>query len=127
MQLGFGGSRFRFAAPVGAGNTVANLAGKRIATSYPGLLQIWLDEQEIDATLVKLDGAVESAIRLGVADVVADVVDTGTTLRRAGLEMFGDPIGASEAILIRRRGERSPPGWTGCGPVWAVCSWPTTT
>lgn len=110
MSLGFGGSRFRFAAPVGGGNTVANLAGKRIATSYPGLLQIWLDEQGIEATLVKLDGAVESAIRLGVADVVADVVDTGTTLRRAGLEMFGDSICSSEAILIRRQRGDDPAG-----------------
>ena len=113
MALGFGGSRFRFAAPAGCGTTVENLAGKRIATSYPGLLQIWLDEQGIEATLVKLDGAVESAIRLGVADVVADVVDTGTTLRRAGLEMFGDSICSSEAILIRRRGGEEPAGIDG--------------
>ncbi|MDO5735743.1 MAG: ATP phosphoribosyltransferase [Propionibacteriaceae bacterium] len=113
MSLGFGGSRFRFAAPVGGGNTIENLGGKRIATSYPGLLQIWLDEKGIDATLVKLDGAVESAIRLGVADVVADVVDTGTTLRRAGLEMFGDSICSSEAILISRRGGEKPVGIDG--------------
>ncbi len=113
MALGFGGSRFRFAAPVGGGNTVDNLAGKRIATSYPGLLQVWLDEQGIEASLVKLDGAVESAIRLGVADVVADVVDTGTTLRLAGLEMFGDSILTSEAILIRRRGGEDPAGIDG--------------
>lgn len=110
MELGFGGSRFRFAAPEGSGITVGTLGGKRIATSYPGLLQVWLDEQEIDASLVKLDGAVESAIRLGVADVVADVVDTGTTLRRAGLEMFGDSICTSEAILIRRGSGPEPVG-----------------
>ncbi len=113
MALGFGGSRFRFAAPAGGGTTVDNLVGKRIATSYPGLLQVWLDELGIDASLVKLDGAVESAIRLGVADVVADVVDTGTTLRRAGLEMFGDAIIESEAILIRRRGGEDPAGMDG--------------
>lgn len=113
IPLGFGGSRFRFAAPVGGGNTVANLSGKRIATSYPGLLQVWLDTHGIEASLVKLDGAVESAIRLGVADVVADVVDTGTTLRRAGLEMFGDSIITSEAILIRRRGGVDPAGMDG--------------
>ncbi len=113
MALGFGDSRFRFAGPAGEGNTVDNLSGKRIATSYPGLLQVWLDEQGVDASLVKLDGAVESAIRLGVADVVADVVDTGTTLRRAGLEMFGDPILSSEAILIGRRGGEDPVGIDG--------------
>lgn len=110
LALGFGGSRFRFAGPPGVGESFADLAGKRIATSYPGLLQAWLDEQGIAAELVKLDGAVESAIRLGVADVVADVVDTGTTLRRAGLEMFGDAICESEAILIRRGGEPAPAG-----------------
>lgn len=104
MQLGFGGSRFRFAARGGAVMSVADLQGKRIATSYPGLLQTYLADQGIDAELVKLDGAVESAIRLGVADVVADVVDTGTTLRRAGLELFGDAICTSEAVLIQRNG-----------------------
>lgn len=83
---------------------IADLQGRRIATSYPGLLQSWLSEKGIDAELVKLDGAVESAIRLGVADIVADVVDTGTTLRRAGLELFGDSICESESVLIQRNG-----------------------
>ena len=110
MNLGFGGSRFRFAAVAGSGTTVDTLDGKRIATSYPGLLQAWLDERGIQASLIKLDGAVESAIRLGVADVVADVVDTGTTLRRAGLEMFGEPICESEAVLIRRTSGEEPFG-----------------
>lgn len=104
MRLGFAGSRFRFAARDGANMTVADLEGRRIATSYPGLLQAYLDREGITAELVKLDGAVESAIRLGVADVIADVVDTGTTLRRAGLELFGEPICTSEAVLIQRNG-----------------------
>ena len=110
MPLGFGGSRFRFAAPAGRSCDIAALAGKRIATSYPGLLGRWLGEHGIEANLVKLDGAVESAIRLGVADVVADVVDTGTTLQRAGLEVFGEPICTSEAILIRRDEDTEPEG-----------------
>ncbi len=110
MALGFGGSRFRFAAPTTGATSVEDLRGARIATSYPGLLQAWLDERGIDAHLIKLDGAVESAIRLGVADVVADVVDTGTTLRRAGLEMFGDVICESEAILIKRDTGEAPAG-----------------
>lgn len=113
MELGFGGSRFRFAAPEGSGLDLADLDGRRIATSYPGLLGAWLAEQGVDATLVKLDGAVESAIRLGVADVVADVVDTGTTLRRAGLELFGETICHSEAILIRRGTGHAPAGLEG--------------
>ena len=110
MQLGFAGSRFRFAAVGGSRMTVADLQGKRIATSYPGLLDAYLTEQGIEADLVKLDGAVESAIRLGVADVIADVVDTGTTLRRAGLELFGEPICTSEAVLIQRTGTDLPEG-----------------
>ncbi|MEL4503920.1 ATP phosphoribosyltransferase [Luteococcus sp. H138] len=105
MALGFGRSRFRFAAPAGGEASLEQLAGKRIATSYPGLLRGYLDERGIDARLIKLDGAVESAIRLGVADAIADVVETGTTLRKAGLELFGDVICHSEAILIQRRGE----------------------
>ena len=113
MSLGFGGSRFRFAAPGGSSMTVADVHGKRVATSYPGLLQVYLDELGIQAEMVKLDGAVESAIRLGVADVVADVVDTGTTLKRAGLELFGDSICTSEAVLIRRAGGELPPGVAG--------------
>ncbi len=55
----------------------------------------------MQATVVRLDGAVESAVQLGVADVVADVVETGSTLRAAGLDIFGDPILRSEAVLIR--------------------------
>lgn len=113
MTLGFGGSRFRFAAPAGSNYSYEDLAGKRIATSYPGLLGTWLEERGISASLIKLDGAVETAIRLGVADVVADVVETGTTLKRAGLEMFGDPICYSEAILIRRGDVADPPGLAG--------------
>jgi ATP phosphoribosyltransferase len=110
LPLGFARSRFRFAAPVGSELTVARLQGLRLATSYPGLVQAYLAEHGVTARLIRLDGAVESAIRLGVADVIADVVETGTTLRQAGLELFGDPILSSEAILITRTGALPPPG-----------------
>jgi ATP phosphoribosyltransferase len=98
--LGFAGSTFRFAAPTGTFHDLDDLEGKRIATSYPGLVDSFLDERGIAVDLVPLDGAVESAVRLGVADAVADVVETGTTLRQAGLEVFGPPILRSEAVLI---------------------------
>lgn len=104
MQLGFGATRFRFAAPADEQWSVEALAGRRVATSYPGLVHSYLADRGVDARLIKLDGAVESAIRLGVADVIADVVETGRTLRQAGLELFGEPILHSEAILIQRRG-----------------------
>lgn len=100
MELGFGDSTFRFAGP--AGLTVEGLDGLRIATSYPGLLGAYLAEHGIEARLITLDGAVESAIRLGVADAIADVVDTGTTLRKAGLALFGEPVLKSTAILVTR-------------------------
>lgn len=100
MQLGFAPSTFRLAAPVGQFTSTQQLAGTRIATSYPGLLNNWLASQKLSAHVVRLDGAVENAVALGVADAVADVVATGSTLRAAGLEVIGDPILQSEAILI---------------------------
>lgn len=102
--LGFGGSTFRLAAPAGVASRVEDLAGRRIATSYPGVLAAYLGQAGIDARIVRLDGAVENSVRLGVADAVADVVATGTTLRQAGLEILGEPILVSEALVVRRRG-----------------------
>lgn len=108
MPLGFAASTFRFAGRPGIASTVADLAGKRIATSYPGLVRDFLRGKNIEATVVRLDGAVETAITLGVADIIADVVETGTTLRLQGLEVFGDPILKSEAVLIARRNGDGP-------------------
>jgi len=107
LDLGFGPSTFRVAVPSGSPSEVSDLAGKRIATSYPGVLASYLEERGIKATIVKLDGAVENAVRLGVADAVADVVATGTTLHQAGLEVIGEPVLRSEALVIRRRGAGS--------------------
>ncbi|MFO7243909.1 MAG: ATP phosphoribosyltransferase [Actinomycetes bacterium] len=101
LELGFGASTFRYAAPPGEITSVEQLQGKRVATSYPTLVTNHLRSFGIEADVVRLDGAVESSVRLGVADAVADVVSTGTTLRSAGLEVFGEPILKSEAILIR--------------------------
>lgn len=98
--LGFGDSTFRFAGPPGRFDTVQDLEGARVATAYPGLVDAFLDEHGVAVDLVPLDGAVESAVRLGVADAVADVVSTGTTLRQAGLEIFGPVLLQSEAVLI---------------------------
>ena len=103
MALNFGGSTFRFAGPAGKKYSVKDINGKRVATAYPGLVQSHLVSLGISAEVVRLDGAVESSVRLGVADVIADVVSTGNTLRQAGLEIFGDPILTSEAIVITRK------------------------
>lgn len=100
LPLDFGGSTFRFAGPSQEKLSLASISGKRVATAYPGLVQKHLADLKIEADVVRLDGAVESSIRLGVADLIADVVSTGNTLRQAGLAIFGDPILVSEAILI---------------------------
>ena len=104
IALNFGGSTFRFAGPVAKGYSLTDIGGKRVATAYPGLVQNHLSSLGISAEVVRLDGAVESSVRLGVADLIADVVSTGNTLRQAGLEIFGEPILTSEAILISRKG-----------------------
>ena len=101
LNLGFGGSTFRFAGSSDREWKISDLAGKRIATAYPGLVANHLKELKISAEVVRLDGAVESSVRLGVADVIADVVSTGNTLRQAGLKIFGEPILKSEAVLIK--------------------------
>jgi ATP phosphoribosyltransferase len=110
LSLDFGGSTFRFAAPTGKDWKISDLAGKRIATAYPGLVQHSLKGLNIQAHIVRLDGAVESSVRLGVADMIADVVSTGNTLRQAGLQTFGEPILSSEAIVIKRTGVAIPAG-----------------
>ena len=110
LSLDFGASTFRFAGPAGSALSLAAVAGKRVATAYPGLVESYLSTHSIPASVVRLDGAVESSVRLGVADVIADVVSTGNTLRQAGLEVFGDPILTSEAILIKRPGTQTPAG-----------------
>ncbi|WP_372728173.1 ATP phosphoribosyltransferase [Nocardioides sp.] len=105
MGLGFGRSRFHFAGPAGKFTHLDQLAGARIATSYVGVVEAFLAERGIEATVTRLDGAVETSIQLGVADVIADVVETGSTLRQAGLEIFGDVILDSEAVVVTRGGE----------------------
>jgi ATP phosphoribosyltransferase len=102
LDLDFGASSFRFAARPGRYATVAELADARIATAYPGVVTRFLDSHGIKAEVIRLDGAVENAVGLGLADAIADVVDTGTTMRRAGLEILGEVVLESSAVLIRR-------------------------
>jgi ATP phosphoribosyltransferase len=104
LPLGFAASTFRFAGRAGVAASAKDLEGKRIATSYPGVVAAHLAEHGVHAEVIRLDGAVETAVRLDVADAIADVVSTGTTLRNAGLEIFGEPLLTSQAVLIRRRG-----------------------
>ncbi len=104
-DLRFGESTFRFAGPVGSFKSLKDLEGKRVATAYVQLVEDYLAKEGISVELVKLDGAVETAVRLGVADAVADVVSTGNTLRQAGLEIFGPVLLHSTAHLISAPGK----------------------
>lgn len=103
--LNFAHSTFRFASRKGECSVLEDIRGKRIATSYDGLVRAFLQRKNIGASVVHLDGAVESSVQLGIADIIADVVETGSTLRAAGLETFGEAILHSEAVLIRANRE----------------------
>lgn len=105
LALGFGGSTFRYAAPAGRDWTIYDIAGKRIATAYPNLVRKDLAAKGIEAEVIRLDGAVEISIQLGVADVIADIVGTGRTLRQHGLVAFGESLCDSEAVLIEREND----------------------
>lgn len=105
-SLGFGSSTFRFAAAPGRFAGVADLEGVRVATSYSRLVGDFLSSHKVSARLVQLDGAVESAIRLGVADAIADVVSTGSTVKAQGLDVFGPVILESNAVLISANPDR---------------------
>ncbi len=104
LDLDFGGATFRFAARAETVGSVDEIAGRRVATAYPGVVERHLTERGLKADVIRLDGAVENAVRLGVADVIADVVSTGATLRQAGLVTVGEPILRSSAILVGSSG-----------------------
>jgi len=102
LPLKFGGSRFFYAIPRDKDLTPDDFEGYRIATSYPVLVEEDMKKRGVNATIVRLDGAVEISIQLGVADAIADVVQSGKTLEQAGLKVIDKPILVSEAILISR-------------------------
>ena len=104
LALGFGSSTFRYAAPAGRSWRLEDLEGKRIATAFPHLVRKDLSARGIDATVIRLDGAVEISVQLGVADAIADVVGSGRTLGLHDLAAFGEPLCDSEAVLIERDG-----------------------
>lgn len=106
MDLGFGKARFCYAVPKSSDVTPDEFTSDtRIATSYDNLVRQDLETRSIDADVVALDGAVEISIQLGVADAVADVVQTGRTIDEAGLKTTGDPILCSQAILVAQNEE----------------------
>ncbi|MET0198997.1 ATP phosphoribosyltransferase [Rhodococcus sp. RS1C4] len=104
LGLGFGRSTFRYAGPQGKEWSTADLNGLRIATSYPNLVKADLAARGLEATVIRLDGAVEISIQLGVADAIADVVESGRSLRQNNLVAFGESLCDSEGVLIEREG-----------------------
>ena len=101
LPLGFGKSDFYYAVPKHSSLTPDQFTSQhRIATSYPNLVHDDLSQRRTHAEVIRLDGAVEISIQLGVADAIADVVQSGRTLDEAGLKKTGDPILSSEAILV---------------------------
>lgn len=104
LALGFGRSTFRYAGPAGTEWQIGDLQGKRIATSYPNLVKADLAARGLTAEVIRLDGAVEISIQLGVADLIADVVESGRSLRQNNLVAFGDSLCSSEGVLIEREG-----------------------
>jgi len=102
ISLGFGKSAFYYAVPNESALTPDGFHGKTIATSYPVIVERDLENKGIDASVIKLDGAIEISINLGVADAIADVVQTGRTMVEAGLKTVGEPVMCSEAVFIGR-------------------------
>jgi ATP phosphoribosyltransferase len=100
LALNFGQSSFYYAVPQSSSLTPDGFNGLRIATSYPHIVELDMERRGLKTTIVELDGAVEISIKLGVADAIADVVQSGRTLTEAGLKTVGEPILVSEALLI---------------------------
>ncbi|WP_308516526.1 ATP phosphoribosyltransferase [Sphingomonas flavescens] len=100
-ELGFGRCTLKLAAPESMPyEGPASLAGQRIATSYPRLLARFLRENDVDATIVTMSGAVELAPRLQIASFICDLVSTGATLEANNLRAL-DTVLDSQAVLIR--------------------------
>jgi ATP phosphoribosyltransferase len=102
LPLGFAGCTLKLAAPKdGTIRSVADLAGRSVATSYPGLTRKFLAGHGIEAEIVEMRGSVEVAPRMAIADAICDLVSSGATLEANGLAAF-ETVLESQAVLIRR-------------------------
>ncbi len=125
LPLGFGACSLVLAVPRDAEPTAAaDLAGCRIATSFPRVTAAFLDAEGVEAQVVEVRGAVEVTPQLGVADAVVDLVASGSTLRMNGLRPIATLL-ASEAVLVARNGAPMPTtAWAGSSTCSAACSTP---
>jgi ATP phosphoribosyltransferase len=105
VDLNFGASKLCAAVPEESSyKSLDQIASLRIATSFPNIVQKRFGGK---AKLVELEGAVEISIKLGVADAIVDLVETGTTLKQAGLRIIGDPLFESRAAVFAHSGREN--------------------
>lgn len=108
LDLPFGASKHCAAVPNDSPwQNLADLKNLRIATSFPGIVQGYFGKPDME--LIVLEGAVEISVSLGIADAVVDVVETGTTLKQAGLRILGEPLFRSNAALYTHPGKQQLP------------------
>lgn len=102
-HLGFSKCRLSIAVPKGdtSYTNIQSLQGKRIATSYPTTLKMFLDKNQVDAEIHKISGSVEIAPNIGLSDAICDLVSSGSTLFKNNL-VEKDIILKSEAVLVSR-------------------------
>lgn len=104
QKLGFGKCTLKIAVPNDSQiSSVSELGGKAIATSYPVILQKYLDDNNVDAEVRMISGSVEIGPGLGLSDAICDIVSTGGTLKSNGLKPFSEVM-KSEAVLIGKEG-----------------------
>lgn len=109
QMLGFGKCTLKLAVQTHSSiESIADLNGKSIATSYPVILKKFLDENSINAEIRTISGSVEIAPGLGLSDAIFDIVSTGGTLKSNGLKPFAEVM-KSEAVLIARKGIENEP------------------
>jgi ATP phosphoribosyltransferase len=105
LDLNFGGSKLCAAVPnESTVNDLNGIKGLRIATSFPNIIRSFFGDQGDSLKFVELEGAVEISIKLGIADAIVDIVETGTTLKQAGLKIIGEPLFRSNAALYAHPG-----------------------
>lgn len=99
LDLGFGKCRFALAAPKGAA-VFGSYSAKRIATKYPRVARSFFERKGMDVSIIKIEGSVELAPLLGLADAIVDIVETGATLRENGLEVVEDIAEISARLIV---------------------------
>ena len=99
LDLGFGRCRFALAAPKGA-DFWSGYSSRTIATKYPATARAFFESRGMDVSIIKIEGSVELAPLLGLADAIVDIVETGATLKENGLEVYEDIVPISARLIV---------------------------